>query len=247
MFSLLIDLDAFSEPGLGLRWLSFNRFNLFSVHESDHGDQRPAGLRQWVDLQRRAAGLPCGGRVRMLTMPRVLGHGFNPLTVYFMDAPEGGLQAILYEVRNTFGERHWYLLPVPAVPSGDSDRSIGQAAGQPIVQRCAKRFHVSPFLPMAMDYRFAIQPPDAVRGALSIAVTVMEADRPTLSARFRATERPLSDGHLLRVALTHPVLTLKVVAGIHWEALKLWLKGIRLHPRPPAPAQPVSITPPESR
>lgn len=229
VFSLLVDLDELPALAARLRLFSLDRFNLFSIHRRDHGAGDPDGPRAHVERQLRAAGLPVGGRIRLLAMPRILGYAFNPLAVYFCHAPDGTLQAILYEVNNTFGERHSYLLPTG--PEQDTHW---------IEQRCDKRMHVSPFLPLDMHYRFRVRPPAE---QLSIGVQTHDAQGPVLLARLDACRRPLTDGALLRAFCTHPLLTLKVIGAIHWEALKLWLKGARLHPRPPAPAQSVTLVP----
>lgn len=227
MFSLLLDLDELPALAARLRLFSLDRFNLFSWHRRDHGAGEPEGPRAHVERQLRAAGLPAGGAIRLLAMPRILGYAFNPLAVYFCHAPTGPLQAILYEVNNTFGERHSYLIPV--------DPAQEQAW---VDQRCDKRMHVSPFLPLDMHYRFRVRPPGE---QLSIGVQTHDAQGAVLLARLDAQRRPLTDAALLRAFCTHPLLTLKVIAAIHWEALQLWRKGARLHPRPPAPAEPVSF------
>jgi DUF1365 family protein len=163
-------------------------------------------------------------------MPRLLGHGFNPLSVWFCHAPGGGgLQAIIYEVNNTFGERHSYLIPVTE-------------AGAPIVrQACIKRLYVSPFNGMAQRYRFRVAPPGE---AVSIGISLHDAEGPVLNARLDASRRLLTDAALLRVFLSHPLLTLKVVGAIHWEAWQLWIKGVPLQPRPPAPTRDLTIVSP---
>jgi hypothetical protein len=231
VFSLLLDIDALPSLAQRLRLFSLNRFNLFSLHEHDYGAGAGVGLREHVERQLHAAGLAGGGAIRLLTMPRILGYAFNPLSVYFCDRPEGGLQAILYEVNNTFGQRHSYLIPVD-----DAQREATR-----IEQHCAKRFHVSPFMDLDMRYAFRVEPPAAERPGLAVGITVADADGPMLVARIDARRKPLSDGALVRVFVTHPLLTLKVVAAIHWEALRLWLKGAPFRRCPPAPAQPVTI------
>lgn len=239
VFQLLLDVDELPELSRRLRCFSLNRFNLFALRESDHGDGCARGLRAYVDTQLRAAGLATGGRIRLLTMPRVLGHAFNPLSVYFCHHPDGGLMALLYEVSNTFGERHSYLIPVEAGQDGAS-----------VEQRCDKRLFVSPFLGMRMHYRFHLRPPEygeaATDSPLLVRVDAHDDSGPVLLATLRARRQPLSDAALLRTLFTHPLLTLKVVAAIHWEALRLWLRGVGLHlsERPAAPAQPVSIVTP---
>lgn len=232
LFTLLIDLDELPALDRRLRLFSLNRFNLFSLHESDYGAVRGTGLREHVERQLREAGLPGGGAIRLLGMPRILGHVFNPLSVFYCHAPDGALQAVLYEVHNTFGERHAYLIPVDA----------GEGRSEQIAQQCEKRFHVSPFMALDMRYGFGLALPRADRPGLRIDIEACDADGPLLHARLDAQRRPLGDRALLRVFLSHPLLTLKVVAAIHWEALRLWRKGVRLHPRPAPPARPVTIT-----
>jgi DUF1365 family protein len=224
IFSLLLDLDEIDD--LGLRLFSRGRFNLFAFHDRDYGDGSAMPLRSQVERHLATAGIAAdGGAIRLLTMPRILGFAFNPLSVYFCHRRDGGLAATLYEVNNTFGERHSYLLPADA---GDG----------PIRQSCAKAFHVSPFLAMDLDYTFRTAVP-AQR--LGIAITASDAAGPILSAVHSAGRRALTDAALVRAFITHPLLTIKVVGGILWEALKLWGKRIPVHRHPPPPSLPVTI------
>ncbi|QNK73105.1 DUF1365 domain-containing protein [Variovorax sp. PAMC28562] len=241
VFSLLIDLDELPELAQRLRFFSLNRFNLFSLHEADYGarkgkDGNGHNLRQRVDEQLTAAGLLAGGPIRLLSMPRILGYAFNPLSVYFCHLPDGELQAILYEVNNTFGERHSYLIEV------DKDQRALSTQGVPIDQHCAKEFHVSPFLGLQMDYGFRVQAPHVDQPEMRLDITASDADGPMLFARLDAHRRVLNDAALLLAFFSHPLLTLKVVGAIHWEALRLWVKGVRLHVRPPAPTRSVTVT-----
>jgi DUF1365 family protein len=148
-------------------------------------------------------------------MPRVLGYVFNPLSIYFCHRSEGALAAIVYEVNNTFGERHSYVLPVRDGPR--------------IAQGCAKRLHVSPFMDMDLAYDFAIEPPGERVG---IGIHVRDAEGLLLTAGFTGERRAFTDAELLEAWLAHPLLTLGVIAAIHVEAAKLWLKGMRYRPRP---------------
>jgi len=241
MFSLLLDLDGLDALQQRLRWLSVNRFNLFAFHERDHGDGRARGLADWVRAQLQAAGRPAAASIRLLAMPRVLGYGFNPLSLHFCHGADGRLHSVLYEVHNTFGERHVYLEAVDDAQTGADAR---------LVQRCDKAFHVSPFLPLALAYRFRLQAPTAGHGEFDLAIDVLERDeaaadsdardRRVLVAHYAAQQQPLNDRTLLRLAATHPLLTLKVIAGIHWEALKLLLKGLRMYTHPGAGEPPVA-------
>lgn len=223
VFSLLLDLDELDGLATRLRLFSRNRFNLFSFYDRDHGDGGPDSLRAQIERALVAAGIAAeGGKIRLLTMPRVLGYVFNPLSVYFCYRRSGGLAAIVYEVSNTFGERHNYLIPVT-----DHD-------GGTIHQECAKRFFVSPFLDMEMRYTFRVDPPGP---RIGIAITGRDDDGPVIVASLFAARAPLTDARLARAFVTYPLLTLKVIAGIHWEALWIWRKGIGLRDRPPPPRQ----------
>jgi uncharacterized protein len=226
-FYLLLDLDELPALDRTLRLFACNRFGLFGFRDADHGDGSDQGLRQQVERQLERAGLaPDGGAIRVLCMPSVLGVVFNPLSVYFCHRADGSLSAVLYEVNNTFRQRHSYLIPV-------TDQS------EPVVrQSCAKEFHVSPFMDLAMTYQFRVTPP-ADRVAVGVAVS--DSGGPMLSAAFAGERVALSDGNLARAFLRHPLLAWQVLAGIHWEALKLWLKGVGLRPRPLPPTDPVSI------
>ncbi|HTZ71247.1 MAG TPA: DUF1365 domain-containing protein [Acetobacteraceae bacterium] len=221
IFMVLLDLDEL--PALRRR-LRLMRARIVGFDERDHGDGGDA-LRPWIDRQLAAAGLDPGGRVRVLCMPRVLGMVFNPLTLYFCHAPDGALRAMLYEVNNTFGQRHTYLLPV----HGD---------GISIRQDCPKRFHVSPFLGMDLHYRMRIVD---TASRVGVFMTVDDASGPVLAAGFTGVRHELTDAALGRAVFSLPLLALKVLGGIHWEATKLWLKGLRFKPAPRPPAAAVTI------
>lgn len=219
---LLLDLD--SPPRVA--WFSLNRFNLFSLYERDHGDG-VAAPNQWVRACLAEAGLAdAGARITLLTMPRFLGLGFNPLSLFLCHDAAGELRAVLYEVHNTFGQRHGYLCPV------------APGAAMPLRQTAEKHFYVSPFMDMALRYRFTLTLPGSAVG-LHIAV---EDDQGTvLRATLAGPRRPLTGATLLRTALCHPLLGIKVLAAIHWEALLIWRKGYGVRRRSPAPAMSVTI------
>ncbi len=227
MFQMLFDLDELPALSKRLRLFSHNGGNLLSFHDRDHGDGR-SSLREWVEQTLDSAGMPiAGGKVLLLCMPRVLGHVFNPISIYFCHRPTGELGATIYEVNNTFGERHSYLIPV------------ADPAGETIHQSCDKAFYVSPFMDMAMRYDF-----EMTRPGETIATTVHGKDPAgalLIAAAFAGERRELTDATLASALLRYPLLTLKVVAAIHLEAAKLVLKGLRLRRRPPAPSEAVSV------
>jgi len=233
IWSLLLDLGEIDALAGRLRLFSRNRFNLLSFHDRDHGDGSATPLRAQAEALLAEAGQDFAlGAVRLLAMPRVLGFGFNPLTVWYCHDQAGALRALIHEVHNTFGERHAYVLPVST--DGDDVR-----------QHCAKRFHVSPFLPMAMDYEFRLAPPGE---RLAITITASDEAGTVLTAVHTARARPMTDRELARAFLTHPLLTVKVVAGILWEAARLVAKRVPVftHPgglRDIAPAESIASHP----
>jgi DUF1365 family protein len=228
VFNILFDLDELPALSRQLRFLSHNRFNLFSFYDHDHGDSGATlPLREQVEAILNRFGMDIsGGPIRLLCMPRVLGYVFNPISVYFCHRPSGELAAILYEVSNTFGERHNYLIPT----SGNTETVVAQAAD--------KRFHVSPFLPLNLRYRFRIAPPAA---NACVSVHVHDEHGLLVAASFSAQRMELTNGALLKTFIMFPLLTLKVVAGIHWEALKLWLKGVKVWTKPEPPRERVTL------
>jgi uncharacterized protein len=220
VMSLLIDLDRLGEADRQSRLFGVNRAALYSFNEADHGMRDGSNLRAYA--QRCAAGHGIdltGGRVLLLCYPRLLGYTFNPLSAYFCYRADGGLALIIYEVRNTFGDIHAYVLPVK--PGEVSDAGIRQAQD--------KLFYVSPFVEMAMRYHFRVSPPGH-----TVKLRILETDRegPLLAATFNGRRRALTSAALLRSFFALPLVTFKIVAAIHWEALRLWLKGARLVHRP---------------
>ncbi|MBL8698773.1 MAG: DUF1365 domain-containing protein [Alphaproteobacteria bacterium] len=228
VFSMLLDIDELPALDRRLRLFAYNRRGVFSFHDSDHGARDGGALRPWVEAQlaRQGIALP-GGRILLHGFPRVLGFGFNPLSIFWCYDAGGALRAILYEVKNTFGEQHVYLVPIATPP----------APGEPLRHARDKIFYVSPFIGMAAHYAFKVREPEA---RLAIAISETGPDGAILVATHTGVRRPLDDAQLLRAFVAYPLLTLKVVAGIHWEALKLWLKGASFHRRPPPPREEVT-------
>jgi uncharacterized protein len=224
VFMLLIDLDEL--PGLKLKTLGVGRFNLFGFDTRRFGDGSGRPLKAQIESTLSEAGIPTGGPVRMLAMPQILGRAFNPLTVYFCHAADGGLSAILYEVNNTFGERHSYLIPAPNAAL--------------IKQGCGKGFYVSPFMDMDLTYAFRILRPEE---RVLVAVDTSDTEGLVLAASFSGERRELTDRALLKAWLTHPWMTIGVVAAIHIEALQIWLKGEKVRVRPKKPERFVTVAP----
>lgn len=214
----LVDIARLGELDRRFRLFSYNRFNLFSIRDRDHGPGDGTPLAEHAARLTAAAGVSGEvARVELLCLPRMLGYVFNPLSVYFCYGRAGDIRLILYEVSNTFGERKTYVVPAAAEPTG------------PIRQTADKRLYVSPFNHADGRYDFTIAPPgERVR----VGVALSRQGQPVLTAHLVGRRRPFDDRGLAQTLLRHPTLTWKVIAGIHWEALKLWGKGLRPVPRP---------------
>lgn len=211
VFALLLDLDRLDEVGGLSRLFRHNRAGIVSFHDRDHGEGE-GSARSWVDQMLQKAGLPRAETVELLCYPRLFGYAFNPLSVYFCRDAGGRMIATVQEVHNTFGGRHAYVLPTD--PDG-SPTLIRQSA--------EKTFLVSPFNPVSGTYRFAIRPPS---GQVSVVIRHHDDEGPVLDAAFTGHRKPFTTGALLRVMAAHPFMTHKVIVGIHWEAFKLWIKGV---------------------
>lgn len=230
VFSVLFDCSTLDALGRRLRLFSHNRFNLFSLYDRDHGDGALALPDYLEKIASRAGYAGTVERFLMLCYPRILGYAFNPLTVYYGVDAEGRVRLMIYEVNNTFGERQTYVLPV--TQEGDG----------PIAQSCSKRLYVSPFNGPKGTYSFHLTPP---LEDLTVGVALRDDEGPVLRAHFHGVREELTDAALLRAVAKTGWMTVKVTAGIHYEALKLWLKGMRLKPRPAAPER--SIEYPDTR
>ncbi len=231
---LLADLDELTDLDRQIRGFSFERPGLVSFRSRDYGPRDGSPLRPWIEAKLAEAGIALdGGAVRLLCFPRVFGYVFNPIAVWFCHGPKGELRAILYEVSNTVGQRHHYLVPV--VP-GD-DRAVIRTA-------FSKELYVSPFIDMDSTYEFRTRIPDQ-----RIAVLVRETapGGQVLMATLTGRRRELSGGALARVLARYPLVTIKVIGGIHWEALKLRCMGAPFRRRGLPPAHTLTIVDAERR
>jgi DUF1365 family protein len=224
VFYLFIDVDRLDAVAARLRGFSHNRFNLLSLHDRDHGDG--AGLRAWAERVLREHDVElAGGRIRLLTFPRVLGHVFSPLSLWYCEHADGALRAVIAEVSNTFGEKHSYVLASAGAPL-----PYGQ---MPEKEKC---FHVSPFFNTVGRYRFDLSEPGArLRVAIHLDCAAPPGRLPMLDATVAAERVPLGDGALLRQVAAMPWQAAKVVAAIHWQALQIWWRGGRFHRKPAPP------------
>jgi uncharacterized protein len=216
VFSLLLDVDRIDEVAAGNRWFSRNAFNVVSFYDCDHGrgEKAPIG-----DHARRLlvdhGFAPEDLRILVLAYPRMFGYAFNPLSVYYALDGCGTLVAMIYEVNNTFGERKSHVI------------RAGEARDGVYAQSGRKELFVSPFAVGRGHYGFRVTKP-TVGEPLILGVNYRDPDGPLIKTHFRAAGASLSERSLLAAVAAYPFMTLKVIAGIHWEAAKIWAKGIPL-------------------
>jgi uncharacterized protein len=230
VYSLLLDVDRISAVASTSRLFSRNRFNVLSFHDADHGpgDGTPVEVHA-RELLRNAGFDAAGGRVFILGYPRVLGYVFNPLSVYYAFDANERLIALIYEVNNTWGERRSYVVPA------------GERHGRVFAQSAIKALHVSPFAPPNGRYGFRVSEPDQ---DLTVGVSLSDQDGALLKTHFHGVAESWSDRRLLGLLFRFPLLTTKVIGAIHFEALKLWLKGVPLTRGASTPGYAVSYAPP---
>ena len=213
VFSLLIDLDELNTLNNLIPYFSYNRFNLISFYDKDHGYRDGSSLKQWVIKNLKDAGIKDQEiNIKLLCYPRIFGYVFNPLSVFFVYDKSKSLIAILYEVKNTFGEQHTYVFQI------NSYQNI-------IENNCIKKFFVSPFMDLKSEYFFKILIPG---NKLSIVIDQRDSEGKLLFASQDGKRCELTSKNLLFSYLKHPLMTFKIISAIHFEALRLWLSLIHI-------------------
>ena len=221
---VLIDLVAdVSRPTL----FSRNQFNLMSLFDSDHGGAPKAGRGlAWAHDVLKAQNLPGQERILLLAQPRSLGHVFNPVSFWLCMDAQDTLRVVIAEVSNTFGQRHSYLC---------HKDDLSPITAKDIV-RAQKIFHVSPFQPIEGDYRFQF---DIRAERIGISIEYYRAVG-GLIATLVGPRKPLSNASILSGFLRRPLGSRRVLALIHWQAIKLWLRRARFRSCPEAPQSDIS-------
>ena len=212
VFSLLIDLSELEDLDKRIKFFSFNKFNLVSFHEKDHGHRDGSSLVEWIKKNLDENDINSKDiRIKLLCYPRIFGYVFNPLSVFFIYDSSEKLISILYEVKNTFGEQHTYIFKVK------DDSNLFQ-------HNCSKKFHVSPFIEMNCNYFFRILKPGE---KISVIIDQYQTNEKILYASQDGKRVDFTSKELLKSYLKHPLMTFKIISAIHYEAFKLWTKGIK--------------------
>ena len=212
VFSLLIDLSEIQKLCEQIKFFSLNKFNLISFYERDHGARDGTSLEKWVKNNLENTDIDIEGiKIKLLCYPRILGYVFNPLSIFFIYNKNDKLVSILYEVKNTFGEQHTYIFKV------EDDTELFQ-------HNCSKKFHVSPFIEMDCNYFFRILKPCE---RISVIIDQYQSDEKILYASQDGKRKDLNSKELLKSYIKHPLMTFKIISAIHFEAFKLWTKGIK--------------------
>ena len=211
VFSLLIDLSELKILDQKISFFSYNSFNLISFFDKDHGDRNGSSLIEWVKKNLEENKIISENiKIKLLCYPRIFGYVFNPLSVFYVYDKNEELISILYEVKNTFGEQHTYIFKV-------ENNNLLQ-------HNCEKKFHVSPFIEMDCNYFFRILKPT---DKISVIIDQYQSNEKILYASQDGIRRDFTSSELIRSYLKHPLMTFKIIIAIHFEAFKLWTKGIR--------------------
>ena len=231
VFSAFLNVDDIDHDRLNLKLLSIDKFNLFSFRRRDHGakdDSTDGGkLRPFIEGLLAEAEIDAPEKIHILCYLRMFGFAFNPLTVYYCRSG-GQLTAMVYEVRNTFGDDHIYVVPLN-----------GTNTDRPLLHHRDKLMHVSPFIDMQATYHFSAAAPD---DNLRLVIRETQDEEPLLIASFIGTRHALTDATLFKAFIRHPLMTVKVLVAIHFEAAKLFLKGVPFIKRPGPPQSRHSVS-----
>ena len=213
VFSLFLDLDEINELDQQIPFFSYNKFNILSFFDKDHGYRDGSSIKDWLIYVLKKKNISTTSiKIKILCYPRIFGYVFNPLSIFFIYDSDSNPIAILYEVKNTFGEQHTYVFKI-------------DIKNKQILNNCKKKFYVSPFMDLESKYFFKVLIPNE---RLSVIIDQRDKEGKLLFASQDGERVKLSSKNLLKSYLKHPLMTLKIISAIHYEALKLWMKGIKL-------------------
>ena len=207
-FSILLDLDEIENLDKNISIFSLNKFNIFSFYNRDHGARDGSSVKDWVKKNIKRFNISNNiTKIKLLCYPRIFGYVFNPLSIFYC-YEKNHLKAIFYEVKNTFNEQHTYIFKIK-----DNEK---------IEQKCKKKFYVSPFMDMKTYYNFKLLNP---KEKLSIFIRQTNGEETVLTATQTGDKKEFSFKQLLINFFKYPLMTIKIISSIHYEAFFLWKKG----------------------
>ena len=211
-FSLLIDLNEIVNLEKKIKFFSYNKFNILSFCDIDHGPRDGSSLLKWVKKTLKKSKINLNlGKIKLLCYPRFFGYVFNPLSIFYCYDKNSKLKIILYEVKNTFDEQHTYIFRC-------------SSSSNLILHKCNKKFYVSPFIEMKTFYNFRLLKPGK---KLDVLIKQNDKNGLLLIARQMGKRLDLTSKNLFIQFLKHPLMSFKVISAIHFEAFRLWFKGIK--------------------
>ncbi|MYM39777.1 DUF1365 domain-containing protein [Duganella qianjiadongensis] len=219
-----LNLDQLEQAGT--RWFGIDRWRPLSVRTRDYGPRDGSSLALWMRQLLASHGVAADGAIWLQTFPRVFGYVFNPVSFWHCHDAQGQLRAVLAEVNSTFGETHRYLL------------TLGGADGRHHSVQASKHMHVSPFCAVEGHYRFRFR---LAQPAHSTSIDYYDAQGLLLRTSVSGRPRPLDDRAVLAALLRFPLLGVGIVARIHWQALRLWLKRVPFFRQPQAPLHSTTV------
>ena len=212
VFSLLIDLSEIKLLDQNLKIFSYNKFNIVSFYDKDHGARNGSSIKDWVISNLKKNKIDTENiQIKLLCYPRIFGYVFNPLSVFYIYDRSSNLISILYEVKNTFGEQHTYVFKT------EINHNL-------IQHTCKKKFHVSPFIEMDCTYLFRLLKPG---NKISVIIDQNDNKGKILYASQDGVRSEINNINFIKSYLKHPLMTFKIIFAIHYEAFKLWSKGIK--------------------
>ena len=222
IFLFLLDLDEIPSLTRAIPLFSAEEPNLYSLRNEDYFQFHSRGLRENLETFLQTQNIPTRpARIRLLTLPRMLGYTFNPISIFFcFDAENRPLTSVV-QVGNTFGELKPYLVPL-------------DESGHSFHIRVPKNYYVSPFSPLDLAFDFRFDPPG---NRLHIAIDDYRGEEKILLSTLTGKRTELNTSNLARLTLAFPLVTLKIIFLIHWEALRLWFKGIPFHTKEANPSK----------
>ena len=212
VFSLLIDLSELELLDKNLKIFSYNKFNIVSFYDRDHGARDGSSIKEWVIDNLKKNNIDNENiQIKLLCYPRIFGYVFNPLSVFYIYDNNSNLISVMYEVKNTFGEQHTYIFKT------DIDQNL-------IQHMCKKKFHVSPFIEIDCIYFFRLLKPGK---KISVIIDQNDKEGKILYASQDGVRSEMTNANFIKSYLKHPLMTFKIILAIHFEAFKLWSKGIK--------------------